>query len=40
MPSLALVADAATSFRIVHVMLMAPLMIIGSESYGMLPRKK
>ncbi len=33
-------ADAATNLRIVQVMWMAPLMIIGESSRGMLPRKK
>ncbi len=39
-PSLASAADAATSLRIVQVMWIAPLMMIGMVSHGMLPRKK
>ena len=39
-PSSASAADAATSLRIVQVMWIAPLMMIGSASRGMLPRKK
>ena len=40
LPSSASAADTATSFRMVHVIWMAPLMIIGSESRGILQRKK
>ena len=39
-PSSASAADAATSLRIVQVMWIAPLMMIGAASRGMLPRKK
>ncbi len=39
-PSSASVADAATSLRMVQVILIAPLMMIGLASHGKLPRKK
>ena len=39
-PNSASAADAATSFRMVHVMWMAPFRRIGSPLRGRLPRKK
>ena len=39
-PNSASVADAATSFSMVHVMAMLPLSLIFSLLRGMLPRKK
>jgi hypothetical protein len=39
-PSSASAADAATSFRMVDVMWIAPFIFIGSPSLGTLPRKK
>ena len=39
-PSSASAADDATNFRTVHKMAMAPLSLMGSQSRGMLPRKK
>jgi hypothetical protein len=39
-PSSASAADAATSLRMVQVIWIAPLIIIGSASHGIPPRKK
>jgi hypothetical protein len=39
-PNSASAADAATSFRMVHVMWIVPFSLIGSPSCGRLPRKK